>query len=165
MPIASVKSSGVTEIDVMVGAVTVIEVDLETLPIVAVMVAVPAATPLTRPAASMVALAMVEEDQTTRLVRSRLLPSLKLPVAVSCCVVLIGIEGLAGEMAIEVRLGLAPPVTVMAAELVKAPDLTVIVAAPLATPVTTPAVLTVAIFESEEVQVAEELRSLVVPSE
>lgn len=68
-------------------------------------------------------------------------------------------------MAIEARLGLVPPVTVIAAELVKAPDLAVIVAAPLATPVTTPDVLTVAVFESEEVQVAEELRSLVVPSE
>jgi len=62
--------------DVMVGAVTVTEVDLETLPRVAVMVAVPAAIPLTTPAASTVALAMVEEDQVTRLVRSRLLPSL-----------------------------------------------------------------------------------------
>ena len=76
MPIARVKSSGVTEMDVMVGAVTVTEVALETLPRVAVMVAVPAAIPLTRPAASTVALAMVEEDQVTRLVRSRLLPSL-----------------------------------------------------------------------------------------
>ena len=76
MPMARVKSSGVTEMDVMVGAVTVTEVDLETLPRVAVMVAVPAAIPLTRPAASTVALAMAEEDQVTRLVRSRLLPSL-----------------------------------------------------------------------------------------
>ena len=76
MPMARVKSSGVTEMDVMVGAVTVTEVDLETLPRVAVMVAVPAAIPLTRPAASTVALAMVEDDQVTRLVRSRLLPSL-----------------------------------------------------------------------------------------
>ena len=76
MPMAKVKSSGVTEMDVMVGAVTVTEVDLATLPRVAVMVAVPAAIPLTRPAASTVALAMVEEDQVTRLVRSRLLPSL-----------------------------------------------------------------------------------------
>ena len=76
MPIARVESSGVTEMDVMVGAVTVTEVALETLPRVAVMVAVPAAIPLTRPAASTVALAMVEEDQVTRLVRSRLLPSL-----------------------------------------------------------------------------------------
>jgi hypothetical protein len=56
-------------------------------------------------------------------------------------------------------------VTVIEAELVKAPELAAIVAVPLATPVTTPVVLTVAIFESEEVQVAEELRSLVVPSE
>jgi len=62
--------------DVIVGAVTVTEVDLETLPRVAVMVAVPAATALTRPAASTVALAIVEEDQVTRFVRSRLLPSL-----------------------------------------------------------------------------------------
>ena len=76
MPMARVKSSGVTEMDVMVGAVTVTEVDLEMLSRVAVMVAVPAAIPLTRPAASTVALAMVEEDQVTRLVRSRLLPSL-----------------------------------------------------------------------------------------
>ena len=76
MPMARVKSSGVTEMDVMVGAVTVTKVDLETLPRVAVMVAVPAATPPTRPAASTFALAMVEEDQVTRLVRSRLLPPL-----------------------------------------------------------------------------------------
>ena len=76
MPMARVKSSGVTEMDVIVGAVTVTEVDLETLPRVALMVAVPAAIPLTSPAASTVALAMVEEDQVTRPGRSRLLPSL-----------------------------------------------------------------------------------------
>lgn len=76
MPMARVKSSGVTEMDVMVGTLTVTEVDLEMPSRVAVMVAVPAAIPLTRPAASTVALAMVEEDQVTRLVRSRLLPSL-----------------------------------------------------------------------------------------
>ena len=76
MPMARVKSSGVTEMDVMVGAVTVTEVDLEMPSRAAVMVAVPAAIPLTRPTASTVALAMVEEDQVTRLVRSRLLPSL-----------------------------------------------------------------------------------------
>jgi hypothetical protein len=68
--------AGEMAIAVRVGAVTVTEVDLATLPRVAVMVAVPAAIPLTRPAASTVALAMIEEDQVTRLVRSRLLPSL-----------------------------------------------------------------------------------------
>jgi hypothetical protein len=60
---------------------------------------------------------------------------------------------------------LVPPLTVMAAELVKVPDLAVIEAAPLATPVTTPEVLTVATLEFEEAQVAEELRSLLEPSE
>jgi hypothetical protein len=68
--------AGEMAIEVRVGVVTVTEVDLAMLPRVAVMVAVPAAIPLTRPAASTVALAMVEEDQVTRLVRSRLLPSL-----------------------------------------------------------------------------------------
>jgi hypothetical protein len=53
----------------------------------------------------------------------------------------------------------------MAAEPAKVPDLAVIVAVPLATPVTTPEVLTVATFEVEVVQVAEELRSLLEPSE
>ena len=77
----------------------------------------------------------------------------------------MGIVGLAGEMAIAVRVTLVPPLTVMAAELLKVPDLAVIVAVPLATPVTTPEVLTVATFEFEVVQVAEELRSLLEPSE
>jgi len=74
----------------------------------------------------------------------------------------MAIVGPAGEMAIAVRVTL---VTVMAAEPVKVPDLAVIEAAPLATPVTRPEVLTVATFEFEEVQVAEELRSLLEPSE
>ena len=77
----------------------------------------------------------------------------------------MGIEGLAGEMAIAVRVTLVPPLTVMAAEPVKVPDLAVIVAVPLTTPVTRPEVLTVATFEFEVVQVAEELRSLLEPSE
>jgi hypothetical protein len=77
----------------------------------------------------------------------------------------MGTEGLAGETAIAVRVTLVPPLTVMAAELVKVPDWAVIVAAPLATPVTRPEVLTVATLEFEEVQVAEELRSLLEPSE
>jgi hypothetical protein len=60
---------------VMLGAVIVTEPDWETLPKVAVMVAEPAAMPLTKPVTSTVALAIVEEDQVTTAVRSRLLPS------------------------------------------------------------------------------------------
>jgi hypothetical protein len=76
MPMGSVKSSGVTEIEVMLGAVTVTEADWETLPKVALIVAEPAATPLRRPVASTVAFAPVEDDQVTRRDTSRLLPSL-----------------------------------------------------------------------------------------
>ena len=69
-------SSGVTEMDVIVSAVTVTEVDPVIEPSVAVMVEDPAATPFTRPATSTVALAIVEEPHVTNAVRSRLLPSL-----------------------------------------------------------------------------------------
>ena len=58
------------------GAVIATSVELDTLPRVAVTVALPAATPPTRPEALTVASATVEEDQVTRAVRSRLLPSL-----------------------------------------------------------------------------------------
>jgi len=75
MPIGSVRSIGEIEMDAIVGADMVTEVELETLPRVAVIVAEPAATPVTRPAALTVALATVEEDQLTSAVKSRLLPS------------------------------------------------------------------------------------------
>src|SRR5215470_681795 len=94
-------SSGVTEIEVIVGAVTLTEVDPVTEPSVAVTVADPAATPLTRPPALTVALAMVEEDQVTRSVTSQLLESLLVPVATSCAVVFTGRVKLAGVTAIE----------------------------------------------------------------
>jgi hypothetical protein len=73
-------------------------------------------------------------------------------------------EGLAGEITIEVKVTL-PPVTVILAEPAKAPDWAVTVTTPFATPVTTPVALTVAIFESAELQVTEEVRSFVEPSE
>ena len=76
MPIGSVRSSGVTDMDVMVGAVTVTDVELDTVPRVAVIVDEPPATPSTKPPTLTVAVAMVEEDQETNAVRSELLPSL-----------------------------------------------------------------------------------------
>jgi hypothetical protein len=73
-------------------------------------------------------------------------------------------EGLAGEITIEVKVTL-PPVTVILAELVKAPDWAATSTLPIATPVTTPAALTVAVFESAELQVTTEVKSFVEPSE
>lgn len=76
MPMPSVSPSGVIEIEVMVGLVTVRVVLCVTLPSVAVMVVEPAATLVTSPVASMVALEGADELQLTKAVRSRLLPSL-----------------------------------------------------------------------------------------
>ena len=73
-------------------------------------------------------------------------------------------EGLAGEITIEVKVTL-PPVTVNLAELVRVPDWAATSTFPFATPVTTPAALTVAVFESAELQVTTEVKSFVEPSE
>jgi hypothetical protein len=163
---ASVISSGVTEIDVMVGAVTVTDVEPVTEPSVAVMVADPAATPFTKPAALTVAFVIVEELQVTRSVTSQVLASLFVPVAASCSVVLIGTFGLVGVTAMET--GVAHTfalVTVISVEAEKVPECAVTVVTPVAPPVTTPAVLTAAVVESEELHVTEAVKSLVVPSE
>jgi hypothetical protein len=163
---ASVISSGVSEIDVMVGAVTVTDVEPVTEPSVAVMVADPAATPLTKPASLTVAFAIVEELQVTRSVTSQVLASLFVPVAASCCVVLIGTVGLVGVTAMET--GVAHTfalVTVICVEAEKVPECAVTVVGPVALPVTTPAALTVAVSGIEELHVTEAVKSFVVPSE
>jgi hypothetical protein len=72
----SVNPTGVTEIEAMVGAVTVTVVDWVTLPRVAETFDEPAATAVTKPFVSTVATAVEDELQVTSAVRSRLLPSL-----------------------------------------------------------------------------------------
>jgi hypothetical protein len=153
-PIASVISSGVTEIEEMLGAVTVTEVDPVTEPSVAVIVADPAATPFTKPPALTVAFAIVDELHVTRSVMSHVLASLFVPVADSCCVVFTGTVGFPGVTAIE---------TGVDAE--KFPDLAVTVVTPVAPPVTTPAALTAAVVESAELHVTDAVKSLLDPSE
>ena len=76
MPIPSVRPTGVTEIEEIVGAVTVKVVDCDRPPKLAEMLVVPAVREFTRPTALTVAVAVVEELQETRFVRSALLPSL-----------------------------------------------------------------------------------------
>lgn len=163
---ASVMSSGVTEIDVMVGAVTVTDVDPVTEPKVAVMVADPAATPLTKPAALTVAFAIVDELHVTRSVTSQVLASLFVPVATNCSVVLTGTVGLVGVTAM--KTGVAHTfalVTVIWVAAEKAPDRAVTVVTPVAPPVTTPAALTDAVVASDEFHVTVDVRSFVLPSE
>ena len=76
MPIPKVRSSGVTEMEAMVGAVIVSAVDPVTLPSLALMVAAPALTPLAMPEASIVAIETDEELHATSALRSLVLPSL-----------------------------------------------------------------------------------------
>ena len=109
MPSGRVRPSGVTEMEEIVGAVTVAVVDCETLFSVAVIIAVPAESPVIAPVAFTVATVFADVLQVTSAVKSALLPSVYVPVAVSCCIVLTGIEGLAGAIVMELRFAPAPP--------------------------------------------------------
>lgn len=103
MPIPRVNPTGVTAMEAITGAVTVNAVEFETDPRVAEILAVPAPTPAAMPFTSIVATPVADDAQVTSAVRSRLLPSLYVPVAVNCSDVFTGIEEAAGEMAIAVR--------------------------------------------------------------
>lgn len=76
VPSASEALAGVTEIETMVAGVTVTVVVPLTEPELAVMLAVPTATAVTRPAGETVAVAAEEELHVTVLDRSCVLPSL-----------------------------------------------------------------------------------------
>lgn len=76
MPMPRVRPSGVTVMDTMLGAVTVTLVDWEIPAKVAETFVDPAATAVSNPLASIVAVAVEEELQVTKAVRSEVLPSL-----------------------------------------------------------------------------------------
>jgi hypothetical protein len=84
LPAATVAVAGVTEIDVNSAAVTVNVAEPLIVPDLAVMVAVPGATPVANPPVLTVATAVVEEVHLAVLVRFCVLPSLYFPVAVNC---------------------------------------------------------------------------------
>jgi hypothetical protein len=68
------------------------------------MVAVPAATAVTRPVVVFTVANAVEELQVTRVVISWLVPSEYVPVAINCRVAPAGLLGLGGVTAMEVRV-------------------------------------------------------------
>ena len=96
---------GEIEIDCAAPCVTV-NVELpDTDPDVAVMIVEPGATDVASPeVAFTVAMARVPEDQVALVVRSAVLASLNVPVAVNCCVSPFAMWGLDGVTAIETRL-------------------------------------------------------------
>src|SRR5271156_4823584 len=103
-------------------------------PDAAVMLVVPAATPVTRPLDPLIVAAAVLDDvHTTPVVNGAVVPLLYVPVAVYCCVSPAAMLAGAGVTAIDCSVA-AATVSVTPA-LVNPPELAVMLVAPAATPV------------------------------
>jgi hypothetical protein len=83
-PIATDEFAGVTASATKAAGITVRLAEPVTAPELAVMLVVPTATLVATPTAEMLATALADDAQFTELVRSRLLSSLYLPVAMNC---------------------------------------------------------------------------------
>jgi hypothetical protein len=103
----------------------------------------------------------VPELHVTVLVRFCVVPSLKVPVAVNCCVAPLAIDGFAGVTAIDCSVA---AVTVRTVEPLIPPDVALIVEVPTPAPVARPAALMVAVVVVPELHVTVLVRFCVVPS-
>ncbi|MDR3579358.1 MAG: hypothetical protein P4L44_05300 [Oryzomonas sp.] len=143
---------------------------------VAVIVAVPAATAVAAPllpavllmVATAVFVLVLEELQVTDEVRSCVVPSENVPVALNCWVPPTATVGLAGWSAIELSVS---EETVKVVEAETFPDVALIVVMPAATAAAVPLLPAVLLMVAttvlvlEELQVTDEVRSCIVPSE
>src|ERR1700681_2368651 len=111
--------------------------------------------PFANPLAVMVAAEGTEELQLTEVVRSCVLLSLKVPVAVNGCVVPAAKDGFCGFTWREIRLG----ATFRLVEPDTAPKAAAMIVFPMARAFAAPLPMTVAIAGFEELQVAEVVRS------
>jgi hypothetical protein len=155
---------GVTAMETSDAPVTVKVAVAETLPDVAVIVELPAASPFASPEAPftlMLATPVLLEVQVTRPVALPELPSLKVALAVNWKVVFSAIVWLVGEILREVMVG---EVTVSVTLPFTPARAALMVAVPAATPVAMPVFETVAMLVLEEVQVAVLVTSCVLPS-
>src|SRR5581483_6990544 len=114
---------------------TVSTVEPLTDPKVALIVLVPAATPVASPAVVIVATEVVPDAHVTWLVTFCVLLSVYVPVAVNCCVVPLAIDGFAGVTAIDCN---AAAVTVSTVEPLTEPNVALIVLVPTPAPVARP---------------------------
>jgi hypothetical protein len=156
--------TGVTAIETRVALVTV-RMALELmLPEDAVIVELPAANPIASPGTPftfMLATERFVEVHCTDPVTFCMLPSVKVPIAVNCRVVLCAIDALVGETASETKTG---AVTVTAALPLMPEYAAVIVVEPSVLLVTMPLLDTPAALVFDEFQVEELVTSLVLPS-
>jgi hypothetical protein len=141
-PAATEGFAGVTAIDTRVAFVTVSVVEPTTLPLVALIVDVPAFTAVARPAALIVATVVVPDAHVTLPVRFCVELSLNVPVAVNCCVFPAATDGFAGVTAIDDSVA---AVTVNVVEPTTAPLVALIVEVPTFTAVAKPVALIVAL--------------------
>jgi hypothetical protein len=157
---------GVIARDTSVAGFTVRVVDPDMLPDVAVMVLVPAATEVARPFEPVVLLIdatlVLEEFQATVSVRSCVVLSEKVPVAVNCCVVPLAMLGLVGVIARDASVA---GFTVSVVDPDMPSDDALIVVVPAATAAAKPELLIVATPVLDEPQVTDVVRFCVVLSE
>jgi len=161
VPLGIEGLAGVTAMDTSVATVTVSVVEPVTLPEVAWMVALPVPAAVASPAVLLLATVVLSEVQVTELVRFCVLVSLNVPVAVNCCVVPLGIEGLTGVTAMDTSVA---TVTVSVVEPVTLPEVAWMVALPVPAAEASPAVLLLATVALSEVQVTELVRFCVLVS-
>jgi hypothetical protein len=154
---------GVTVIETTVAFVTVSDTVGVKEPNVAVIVVGPAASPFAMPfEGPIVALVVSEDVHADWVVRLRVPPSLKVPVAVSFRLVPWAIVGFTGVIVSEVKFA---AFTVNDALPLTAPDVAVIMVVPRFTPVATPLTVIDAVLGLEEVHVTVLVMSWVVLSE
>lgn len=146
-PLVMLGLDGVTTIEERVGTGTVSVVLAEILPNDAEIADEPGEMAVACPAAFMVATLVFAEPQVTMVVRSALVLSEYIPVALNCCVVLLGMLGVIGVITREVRV-LDDTVSVVLFDII--PDVAVMVEAPAEKPVASPSSLIVATDVFEE---------------
>src|SRR6202030_3411595 len=153
--------AGVTAMDTSVAAVTV-SVVLPVMPLEAAwMVVVPVPPAVPKPAALIVATVTAEELHVAVLVRFCVVPSLKVPVAVNCCVPPFGTDGFAGVTAMDTSVAAVTVSVVLPVMPLEAAWMVVVPVPPAGAK---PAALIVATVTDEELHAAVLVRFCVVPS-
>ena len=146
-PFAIEGVAGVTPMETSVAAVTVSVVLPDTAPSVAEMTVVPAALVTARPEAALIVATVASlVDHVAIAVRSWVVASENVPVAVNCFGRPFGTVGVAGVMLMDASVAL---VTVAGVVVVAAPEVALMLAGPSARPASKPDVLTDAAGASE----------------
>ncbi len=165
VPKAMDELDGFTVIETRAATLTVRVVEAEIEPDAAEMLELPSATLVAKPwapgALPMVATEALDEAHWTEPVMFCVLPSVKVPVAANCCVVPRGMVGIAGVMAMETKVA---GVTVKVDEPAMPAAAAAIMVWPVEALAASPLALAVATEGADELQVAEVVRSSVLPS-